>query len=202
MIVRRPSGKITTGRPVSTRRQMSLIPKGLAESTARCGISFSSTRNKGLLLTCEWTTNVASTGRNTASRRPSRKDSWLATMSVRSLTNTRASPVTEMRNSGRSSMRNTDFPSARWKGVLITLLPDLCCCTRTATIGSSASNHTQVNAPPPEWPSLLRFTTRTWAFPARTSASNCVRAESKWSIICAVAAVNPSTPASRETRSS
>ena len=209
------------------------MARGFAESTARWGISFSNTRNRGLLLTCEWTTNVASTGRNTASSRPSRKDSWLPTMSVRSFTNTRPSPVMEIRNSGRNSVRNTNFtsrrasnrcarggaltrasggpPGPRWKGVRIAFLPDLCCCTRTATIGNSASSQTQLNAPPPPpppppagpaRPSLPRFTIFTLAFPARTSASNRVKAASKWSIICVVAAVNPSTPASRETRSS
>ena len=43
-MVRRPSGKMTTGVPVSTSLQMSFIAIGLVESTARCGTRFNNQR--------------------------------------------------------------------------------------------------------------------------------------------------------------
>ena len=75
VLVMRPSGKITTGRPVSTSLMTCFMASGLVESTVRCGTKRSRKENRGWLAICECTTNIASTGTSSPMSRPSKKDS-------------------------------------------------------------------------------------------------------------------------------
>src|SRR6266702_4607965 len=56
-------------------------------------------------------------GRKAPNSRPSRKDSWLAAIKVRSLTNTPASPVTRTRNRGLRIARSSSLTSAEERKV-------------------------------------------------------------------------------------
>ena len=96
--VMRPSGKITTFSPFSSNLMTFFIAKGLLGSTAKCGVKRKNWRLHQFFSTVVCTTKVARLGKKSPSNKPSKNDSWLATISSLFSAGMFSKPLTSTRN--------------------------------------------------------------------------------------------------------